>query len=237
MVYYITSQYLKIFVNERKLTSPKHPAPYSKQIIEALETILPEYGYKNIIDPFAGTGIRLGDLCEKLSINFYPTDIEDWGTGVPIGDATDLTVYAWAKNRDDTTIVTSPTYANAMNDHFNPKDNSDRRTYRIGLGKSLHENNTGRYGVRAGKKSMNKYMDLHRQAIDNWTNCNLPAIVNVSDFIHKKEVYPLVDWWKREMKFVGYKLVEEVDVATPRYRFGKNNEARVEVEKVMVFQK
>lgn len=208
---------------------PKHPAQYSKEIIEALEPLLKDS--PAVFDPFAGTGERLGQLCDKLQINFSGIDIEDWegDSRILLGDATQASSYPDCEHH----LVTSPTYANGMNDHFEPKDDSTRRTYRVGLGRALHDNNTGRYGIRSGSRSFDRYKELNEQAVGLWMAEKV--FLNVSDFIHKNEVYPLVDWWKELMES-RYKLVEEVLVHTPRYRFGDNHGARVDSESITVWE-
>ena len=206
-----------------------HPTQYSQSL---LEIIAPELDEK-IHDPFAGTGIRLGKLCDELGKTFSGTDIEDWGGDprVKRGDSTQLSSYPEGSYQ----IVTSPVYPNGMADHFKPKDTSRRRTYRVGLGKSLQENNAGRYSVRAGSKAADKYWEINKEAIICWATLGWSGFVNVSDFIHKGEVYPLVGMWRDLLAQQGFYVEQYATVLTPRYRLGTNRSKRVPYEAWLEF--
>lgn len=222
----------------------EHPACFSPEIIAALTPILSELDLP-VHDPLAGTGERLGRLCDELGLDFTGTEIEEEfivDERVSVGDSTQRDSYPRAvagmpdvdPRNPGFVVVTSPTYGNGMNDSFEAKDDSKRHTYRAALGRPLHANNTGGYGIRRGESAMNTYWDLHRQAVRWWPD---RAVVNVSDFIHSGAPFPLVDGWKRLLGEHGYAITDEIKVATKRQGFGANREARVETESILICQR
>lgn len=209
-----------------------HPAMFSKPLLEALR--LHMGGVKHVHDPFAGTGQILGTFCDELGIDFTGTDIEDWegDPRVKLGDSTDAGTYP----DKEFTIVTSPTYGNGINDHFAPKDNSIRRTYRVGLNKDLHLNNTGRYGVRGGKKSIDKYWQIHNQVLDVWASLSAGGWLNVSDFIHSNKTVPLTDQWCDAIMVREGLIQQRIDIETKRFKYGSNRDRRANSEQWIQFQ-
>lgn len=213
-------------------TDGKHPAPFTDSIIERLADLIPAnipVGYV-IHDPFAGEGIRLGALCDRIGYPFTGTDLEAWLDADPrviVGDSTDPGTYPLFP----CAIVTSPTYNNGVNDHFAPKDASRRLTYRVRAGHPLHENNTGRYSGRGSKRGEEAYWRITRDAVKCWPD---RALVNVKDSIRRKtEVYPLVALWTDLLIENGYE-VEQVDVPCPGWRFGTNSQARLDTEAILI---
>lgn len=147
-------------------TARRHPARYTPAIIDALEPVIGHYGLP-VHDPFAGTGERLGELCDRLGVSFTGADLEVWrdrDRRVAQGDALDPCAYPAGPHL----IVTSPTYGNGVNDNHDARDGSRRHTYRAALGRPLREHNTGRYGIRRGKASWSRYWDLNTRAVRLW---------------------------------------------------------------------
>jgi hypothetical protein len=177
-------------------TAGKHPAIFTESIIERLAILIPKnVPFERIIhDPFAGEGVRLGALCDALGYTFTGTDLERWqgsDTRVALGDSTLSGTYPTVPYA----IVTSPTYNNGVNDHFDPKDDSKRLTYRVRAGHELHPNNTGRWSGRGSKKGEAEYWRLTRNVVTHWPNI---AIVNVKDSVRSTwegGIYPLVRLW------------------------------------------
>src|SRR5687768_13659268 len=130
-----------------KAADKRHPAQYSPEVIEAITPILAEWNAP-VLDPFAGTGVRLGWLCDQLGLPYMGIEIEPEfivDPRVVNGDATDgFTASEW------TVIVTSPVYPNGIADHFKASDTKGRHTYRAALAdiagedRELHPNNMGR---------------------------------------------------------------------------------------------
>lgn len=97
------------------VTVGKHPAVFTDSIVDALEAIIPEVApsWHIIHDPFAGVGLKLGKLSDKLGYKFSGTDLEDWAgkdSRVSIGDSTDTFTYP----KTDFVVVTSPCLAHGQ---------------------------------------------------------------------------------------------------------------------------
>jgi hypothetical protein len=214
-----------------------HPAQYSREVLEAIKPIIEGFCLP-VHDPFAGTGVRLGALCDELELPFFGIEIEQEfivDKRVFQGDSTDR----WSYPRlGSYLIVTSPVYPNGMADHFEAHDNSRRHTYRQALAKvlghdsPLHEHNMGRYSVRGGIKAYRRYQTLASDASQWWWPN--PVVLNVSDFIHKDTVIPLVAFWESMLRGHGYEIRDYQQIATPRQRFGANATKRVDHEIVFV---
>lgn len=209
-----------------------HPAQFHPNILAAIKPHLAELDGL-IFDPFAGTGIRLGQMCDELGKPFKGIDIENWPDHDPritIGDASNIESYPGVPF----TVVTSPTYPNGISDHFKPSDKSKRFTYRTALGQPLQENNTGRYSVRGGKKQMEKYWLICYDAIYNWVKKDANVFVNVKNFYHQGEIVDLVHMWKNTLSAHGYLIDEVLEVECPGIRFGANSKARVDHESIII---
>jgi hypothetical protein len=215
-------------------TVDKHPAVFTDSIVTALERLIPAHVPADHIvhDPFAGEGVKLGALCDKLGYKFRGTDLENWrgkDKRVWVGDST----FAIHYPHDPFAVVTSPTYNNGVNDHFDPQDESKRLTYRVRAGHELHPNNTGRWSGRGSKKGEAEYWRITRECVKHWPDV---ALVNVKDSIRSTwdgGVYPLVRLWTELLEEHGYGVSSE-DVAVPSNRFGKNGNARLDHEVILI---
>lgn len=213
-------------------TSGKNPAPYTDSIIEALADIIPRHVPPDywIHDPFGGEGKRLGALCDRLGYEFTGTDLEEWLDADPrilLGDSTDPSTYPILPHA----VVTSPTYNNGVNDHFDAKDSSRRLTYRVRAGHALHLNNTGRYSGRGSKKGEAEYWRITRDCVKHWPDL---VIVNVKDSVRgKTTVYPLVDLWCDLLAEYHYET-GHINVPCPGWRYGTNSDARVDTEAILI---
>jgi hypothetical protein len=68
---------------------PVHPCQFSPEVIAALEELVSPG--EHVHDPFAGTGLRLAALCDRIEAVYTGTDIEDWpglDPRVAVGDST-----------------------------------------------------------------------------------------------------------------------------------------------------
>jgi hypothetical protein len=209
----------------------KHPAPFTDSIIDELAELIPRYAPSHAVvhDPFAGEGTKLAALCERLGYFYSGTDLEPWPNRdrrVQVGDSTDPSTYPL----DWYVIVTSPTYNNGVNDHFEPKDDSRRLTYRSRAGHELHSNNTGRWSGRGSKKGETEYWRITRDVVKHWPDV---ALVNVKDSTRAGEIYRLTFLWSSLLEEYGYE-VEWVDVPCPGWRYGANSQARVDSEVILV---
>jgi Protein of unknown function (DUF3631)/Domain of unknown function (DUF3854) len=216
-----------------------HPARFSTELLPAIARPLADWRLP-VHDPFAGTGERLGHLCDELGLEFSGTEIEpEWivDTRVRQGDSTDAGAYPTGEY----VVATSPTYPNGMADHFRARDDSRRHTYRQALQRTrdgadrpLHVNNTGRYNIRRGEQIEAQYWTLVRAAVAHWPD---RAVVNVKDFYYENtKIYPLVDKWTELLEGYGYEVVTRDDVRTPGQRHGANRQ-RVDTEAVLICEK
>jgi hypothetical protein len=228
---------------DRGVISPRaitidHPARYSVELLPVIGRALADWALP-VHDPFAGTGERLGQLCDELSLPFTGTEIEpEWIADARVrqGDSTEAGAYPTG----DYALATSPTYPNGMADHFRAGDDSHRNTYRQalqrtrGADRELHPNNTGRYNNRRGQRIEAQYWKLCRVAVAHWP---ARAVVNVKDFYYQNEqLYPVVTKWIALLEEHGYTVRERIDVPCPGNRYGANRQ-RVETEAVLVCER
>lgn len=207
-----------------------------------------------VLDPFAGVG-TIHDL-DSLWARTWGVEIEmEWASLTPGNIVADSTRMPFRDEMFDI-IITSPCYGNRMADKYDGKglcqlchgwggidgqdcarckgtgrDKSTRRTYRIALDRMPTN------GSAAMLQWGEKYRDLHRQA---WQEChrvlarNGLMIVNVSDHIRKGERQPVVSWHVKALNRAGFAIQSIYPVETRRYRFGANQEARVDAEHIIV---
>lgn len=205
----------------------RHPAKYTNSLLPVFRKYLD--GKKAILDPFAGTG-KLKTIAPHATL----LEIEpEWAeiSGAIIGDATHMPFGDCCFDA----ICTSPTYGNRMADHFvdyQKEKKYTRNTYRHCLGRSLHENNSGR--MQWGEK----YKELHRKA---WFECNRVLkpngifILNISNHIRAGKEIKVTSWHTEEIERLGYKLLAEHKIETPRQKNGANAKLRVDYESVLIF--
>jgi hypothetical protein len=224
-------------ISPGKSTGPKHPARFSKELLPVLARELERWQLP-VHDPFAGTGERLGQLCDQHGLAFTGTEIEPefiLDRRVRPGDATEAASYPTG----DYVVATSPTYPNDMSDHFHRQDGTKGNTYRYALGENLgydrelDEHNTGSYGLRSGARALATYWKLVDDAVSHWPD---RAVVNVKDFVHHKtETYTLTKKWVSHLEAHGY-TINQTDVPCPGYKFGANRD-RVETEAILVCER
>jgi hypothetical protein len=227
----------------------KHPAKFSKTIIdkirEVLDQITRDWDYQPVVfDPFAGVGgihfLRQNDALG----NHYATlglEIEhEWVTaGRVFGPMVcgDFFQFEWDRtkwNGPPDFIVTSPTYGNRFADKHEAKDGSVRRSYKHDLGRMPTDGSSS--VLQWGKK----YRAFHRKA---WQRCYAMLdssgyfVLNVSDHKRDFKTVPVVEFHIDACLDVGFELVQEHDIETPRMRMGQNHEARARVEKLFVLRK
>jgi hypothetical protein len=115
-------------MTDNESRTAKHPARFSKEILEVLRIELASAPW--VHDPFAGTGERLGALCDELGVGFSGTELEApfiVDGRVKQGDSRDPEAYPVKVAIRDVGlwpsywIVTSPVYPNGVADHFRPK--------------------------------------------------------------------------------------------------------------------
>jgi hypothetical protein len=212
-----------------------NPAKFTNSILDVITDKLIGFGGKYILDPFGGSG-KIALIKKSIPCYIHCNDIENgWKEDYPV----DKWYHQDAQTLDTKgllydAIVTSPTYGNRMADHHNAKDASKRITYTHRYGAKLTEGNTG--VLHFGNEYKNKHVAIFRHLLTLLKDGSI-VMVNVSDFIRKGEVVGVVSWWKDMLEGLGLAFIEEVQIKTPRMRFGANNEKRVEGESLLVFKK
>ena len=162
------------------------PCRWTPAVIDNIKPLIVELGLP-VHDPFAGTGERLGRLCDCIGVPFTGTEIEApfiIDPRVKHGDSTNPATYP----PRPFVAATSPVYPNGMTDHFNRQDGTKGHTYRQslteinGYDRPLHPNNMGRYGnrYRRSQASEDRHFAMADGCVEHW-----PAnvIVNVKDVI------------------------------------------------------
>ena len=210
----------------------KHPAKFTDIFIPIFAEKLK--GFNLVLDPFAGTG-KIADIKKYgWQGKIIGNEIEpEWATNPDIDEwhICDAERMDYLKDKSIDAICTSPTYGNRMADHFEAKDDSHRITYRHYLGRILNENNTGRmqWGT--------KYKDKHKKIFNEFKRVIKDTgiiIINVSDHVRAGKIIPVVGWYIYELSNIGFFLKENIEVKTPRIKFGANR-ARVDFENILVF--
>lgn len=196
-----------------------HPCQYSPEVIEALRPHI--HPKEHIHDPFAGTGLRLGALCDELGAVYSGGDIEDWPDHDPRVALTDSTL-STSYPADPFVVVTSPVYLNKrLADYANgplpTTKTKGRRDYGISLGRPLNAGNLARHTGKPNRADM--YWALHYDAVARWGHC---ALVNVD--------LPISDGWCGLLTKAGYEVRSVEAVHTRRYGGLDNAEKRAEHE-------
>lgn len=214
------------------MNSAKHPATFSDDILKVIAGICIDYGIKEALDPFAGTGKvhQLG----RYGVATWGIELEqEWADMHPATQKGNALALPFSGGQFQA-VITSPAYGNRLADHYEPKDGSHRRNYRQYLGRALSDDNSGKLQWGAG------YRDFHRLA---WTEARRILrdrgllVLNISNHIRNKKVAPVTEWHVGCLADLGFFVLEWNKVETPRYRYGENWKARVSHESVIVFEK
>jgi hypothetical protein len=214
-----------------------HPCRWTPAVLARLEPWIVKLDLP-VHDPFAGTGERLGQLCDRLGITFTGTELEAEfivDPRVRHGDSTHSDTYPARPH----VVVTSPVYPNGMTDHFHAQDGSRRHTYRQALAKTrgydkpLHTNNMGRYGNRHRRSpaSEDQHFAIAEQCVEHWPEW---VLVNVKDVVTPSYTVSVVARWQTLLEAHGYEVRELVQVSTPGQRHGANRDHRADGEAVIV---
>lgn len=216
----------------------RHPARFSPAIVDALDVLLPAYAH--VHDPFAGTGERLGELCDRTRRTFSGTEIEECfivDPRVKPGNSADPRTYPIPYY----SIATSPVYPNGVADGFKPADLSRRFTYRKAKMEAtgdpdacLDPANMGRHSYRSGRAAKYRYWEIATACAAQWRFADC-VVLNVSDFIMAGRVVPLVESWRLMLMSLGWCWDEAIQVPTPRIGYGANRDVRVDTESIIRF--
>lgn len=237
--------------------NPKHPAAYSKTIVEVLDGLVRAEQRRlgrpiTVFDPMAGVG-RIHRLAREGKIETFGMELEpSWAAcheRTACGDS-----IAWMghelmadqnwhyKSHPQVTgiappfdvIASSPPYGNRFSDSHDAQDGSRRRSYAHDLaaeGYEIHPDNAGTlpWGPRYWTVLSRLYRALPNVLADGGL-----VLWNVSDFVKDKALVPAVMWHRGALNGVGFyedqrpRLVE-----TERMSYGENREARAPSEVVL----
>lgn len=207
----------------------KFPAAFSPTVLHVLRDLLVDVD--RCLDPFGGIGrLRQVSNPRRVFLNEIEPEWARAGKADTIGNALCLPY----KDQVFDAIATSPTWANRLADHHNPKDGSVRRSYKFDLGRALHPHNSGQlhWGT--------KYRDFHRQA---WEECRRVLrtggilVLNVSDHIRLGKRKRVSAWHVEALKYLGFVQEKAIRVRTKRMRYGANSDKRVKNEMVYLFRR
>lgn len=213
---------------------PKHPAKYTDALLLTMANML--RGRRRILDPFGGTGKVfllehwLGDA-EIQAVEIEP-EFAAKHTRMTVGNALHL---SWPDGYFDA-VMTSPTYGNRMADcdaQTIAAGAEFRLTYASMLGRKLHPDNSGQlqWGT--------KYRKFHQRA---WAETRRVLcagglfVLNIKDHIRDKRRVFVTDWHIGCLEGLGFRLVEHKHIDTPSMKFGRNSEARIPYESVILFR-
>ena len=199
---------------------PPHPAEFSRGVLDAIEGLL--HPGEHVHDPFAGRGVRLGAMCDRLGMTFTGTDIDEY----PYRDhrvVVDDSTLSGSYPPPPFTIVTSPVYLGnrISTDYLDgptaATKRNGRHAYGISLGRALHRRNLARRCRRP-----DDYFAAHAGAVANWGD---RVVVNVD--------LPIADGWLDLLHTDGYHAVVVAEVVTRRLGGVANHERRAEHEVVI----
>ena len=216
---------------------PKHPAQYTPSIIDTFDGLLDLPAGATVIDTFAGLGDRAAEWCSRRGWHFVGVELEEWA-GCVQGDATNLPI----RSSSIDGAFTSTTYANGLADpalHWtNPKG---RRTYDLFLGADLRSSNSGRCGLRGrGDRGYIAYLDIEYRAfveLHRVLRPGAPFLLNCSDVVADERLHPVTGDNATAAVRAGFAIEAWHHVPTPRYRNGRNADARADHEDVVVLRK
>lgn len=121
-----------------------------------------------------------------------------------------------------------------------------RNTYKHTLGRDLTEGSSAVLQWGPSKRAIKRYQEFHLAAWEEARRVlNTPTkqkrdgglfVLNISDHIRDHEVIPVAEWHRDAIIDLGFRLVEDLHVETPRFGEGENYDARVPYEHVFVFR-
>ncbi len=214
-----------------------HPAKFSASVLQHMLDFLNDVDDKPgkvVVDPFAGPGESLDDVA-RGGFEVHGIELEpEWAAVSPRvqqGDATALPFAGAAVH----VIFTSPSYGNRLADVYRTDKTADTvLTYAQKLGRPLT------VGSGASLPYGEKYRRLHTDCIAEWWRVLVPGgkvILNMSDHIRDHQVVRVTAWWIKAMLAAGFELRAAETIRTPRFGKGRNGQARVAGEQVIVFAK
>ncbi len=224
-----------------------HGAQYSTEIIAALAALDPPLEGR-IHDPFAGTGQRLGQLCDRLGLTFTGTEIEQSFIVDSRASRTETPPTRPPIHRDvnRTRLSRHRPTATAATTTSPPLTHIERNTYRAwvavneGTDRELHINNQGRYGFRGrgpDSGARRAYWRVAAEVVACWTGARR-AVVNVKDYTTPPATAPSASnpsstTGPTSSNSSATRSPNGSRVPTPGLRYGANHDARIDHEVIL----
>lgn len=209
----------------------KHCAKFTDDLLPLAVEMLQDEGAEIVLDPFAGTGKGVEYLRAKgfkawgLELEPEWAECSQW---VDQGDALDNPYPAQSFDA----VFTSPTYGNRMADRdMRP---SVAGTYVKSLGRHASE------GSSCHLQWGDAYRDFHAAAWIEVKRVLTPRgvfLLNIKDHVRGGKVQPVSLWHCQTLGSLGFDLIRQEFVRTPSLRNGRNGDARVNGEWLLLFRK
>lgn len=199
-----------------------------------------------LLDPFGGTGERLGEIAKGLGASPYAIELEQ----VYVDEARALGV-TWVHQGDSRNLVyfdgsilaavTSPAYPNGMTDNHHAKDTSRRNTYIHRIRETrpdyeLHPDNPAGLSARSSKKGYAKMLEVHAAVWAEMFRVMMPGgifIVNTKNTPH----IPFTAHTKQQLLDAGFELVEHRTVEARGNNHQQHADRKVAVEDLLIVRK
>lgn len=221
------------------MTAPKliHPAKYTPAVLACIADLI-GCAYRPLLDVFAGVG-----GIHALPFHTVGVEIEEpWAAAHPMTICADSRHLPFP-NRSFRSAATSCAYGNRFADHHKAMDGSSRRSYTHDLRRQTGEPDRDLVAGNSGRMPFGpEYQDLHAEV---WADLarvlepGAPFALNTSDFYKRRkgvdELIRVTDWHTGCLTRLGYTLLEEVHIDTPRLRHGENTK-RAAYESVQLYQ-
>lgn len=179
----------------------------------------------------------MASIKDSVKAIFVCNDIEtEWADPkYPVDEWVHADAEFLALERKADVIVTSPTYGNRMADHHNAKDSSRRVTYTHRMGHALRNGNTG--VMQFGADYRDKHYRIFRNLRDSCLTDTGVVFLNISNHIRRHQEVDVVSFFKKMMLDLGFVLIRDIEIETPRMRFGANRELRAPCEHLLIYQR
>ena len=221
------------------MKAPKHPAPFSPEILAVLERLVRDEWRAQrrkltVLDPFAGIG-RIHRLADPLRVDTIGVELEpEWAATHERTICADSICWMERRAMPVDVVATSVDYGNRFADRHEARDGSRRRSYKHDLGRELSEASiVAPWGPR--------YWHGHARAYRAMLRVLRPGgllLLNVSNFVRSDREVHAVEWHMGALAGAGFIHVQlPVKVPTRRMRDGANHKARVDGEVILRYRR
>jgi tRNA G10 N-methylase Trm11 len=209
---------------------PPHPAVYPDAVIAVLADLLEGYG--RVLDPFAGTG-RIHELVAR-GFDTVGIEIEPEWVGMHERTHVGNALAPSFPDKSFDAIATSPTYGKRFADSYNAADPQARRSYRFGLGRKPHKDNSGVLCWGAA------YRTFHGRAWQEDDRVLRPGglfVLDIKDHIPDQRYVDVTGWHVGVLTDLGLRVRAIRGLPRPGFPLGANADRRAPVEHVIALEK